>query len=196
MPKKIILLLVGFIYMVVIVIGSTFFVADSFDFAADTLIKNKEVHKGLGFSEIATDLNPFEPSYLKTRAHLLLYASALDREMSAVYKNSAVDSLELAIELNPSNLATLRNTLPVYFYLAVTDLTQPITAKNLDYRYLDLFAKKSGILTSYVPDDLGVLVTTANYYSRLGMTDSYNEVITKIKHLRPDVLDWHPLLVR
>ncbi len=196
MSKKIVFLLISAIYMLVVVIGVTFFVADSFDFAADTLIKNKEVLLGLSFSENATNLNPFEPSYLKTRAHLLLYASAMDREMSPVYKSSAVDALDLAIKLNPTNLATLRNTLPVYFYLTITDLTHPVTAKNLDYKYLDLFAEKSEALTSYVPNDLGVLVTTANYYSRLGMTDSYTEIVTRIKHLRPDVLDWHPLLVR
>ncbi len=180
--------------LVIVVFGTRFFVADLYDSSAEKAVSKRQISEGISFSQNAVKLNPFEPSYYKTQAELLLYAAAMDQQKSEEYKTLSIDLLNVALELNPINLATLRNTLPVYFYLGVFDLTKPVSASNLDPRYLNTFLTKSKSLTAYVPTDLGVLVNVASYYKKFGFTSDYELLRNEIKSLRPDVLEWHPEL--
>lgn len=192
--KKYSAILVIFLYVGLGFAVLRFFIADMFDYASDLAIKAGRVSDSVSYSQTSLDLNPWEASYYKTYAQSLLYKS-VDLEHRKEYKSLALQNLDKAISLNPQNLATLRNTLPVYYYLVVDDLTQPIRASNLDPDYLVTYIDRSQSLQKYVPTDAGVLVILAGHYKKLGLTDLYNQTREKIEVLRPDLLNWYPTLI-
>jgi len=45
------------------------------------------------------------------------------------------------------------------------------------------------------PTDAGVLVSISHYEKLLNLVPAYEETLSIVKELRPDLLDWHPLIV-
>lgn len=140
--------------------------------------------------------NPQEPAYYRGRARLYLTASAgEDRTTIKKLKELARMDLENALRLNPHNLATIRNALPLYYFLAISDLAQPLSMENIDSEYLNITEKFFTQVKKDYPNDVGVFVVVAKYEERLGLQDNYNVSIARIRELRPDLLEWHPDLL-
>lgn len=194
MFKKVILTLILTLVYIYTVLGiGKIYIADYFGLRSDKVLTNGNIHEALRLSDKAITYNPKEPSYHKQKAKVLIastvYSSIEDRE---VLKNLALGELLVALELNPTNLATLRNTAPLYFFLANKDLSEPSTQQNIDEKFLPIAQEYFKQLQGYLPNDVGVQVLAAKYQKRLGLHNDYLGTIENIKVLRPDLLVWHP----
>ncbi len=194
MTKKVALtLILTLIYFYFLLGLGEIYIADYFDVKSDEALSNGDVHEALRLSNKAITYNPKEPSYHKQKAKVLIastvYTSNEDRE---VLKDMALEELLVALESNPMNLATLRNTAPLYFFLANKDLSEPSTKQNIDEKFLPIAQEYFKQIQNYAPNDVGVQVMVAKYQKRLALSDDYLQTIENIKALRPDLLVWHP----
>ena len=155
------------------------------------LLKN-EIVKAIQSINTAIKLNPNEPNYYKERAKALIYVT-IDQENQTVElsKRLALNDLETAIKLNNTNLVTIRNIVPLYFFLANKDLTKPTTVDNIDDKYLNVTKTYFDFVQSYAPNDAGVYVLLAKYEKRLGFTNEYSFAKERVNELRPDLLEWN-----
>lgn len=119
--------------------------------------KSKEAYKQALF---AKKLNPFEPAY---------YLQA--------FRTNPADKkvLEEAIELNPNNLATIRNAIPLYASLD----------KTVARAYF------ADVKSAY-STDVGILVQIGKYEKKVSLESDFIKTTQMIRELRPDLLDWHP----
>jgi len=156
------------------------------------LIKVTEAKGALFYANKAVKLNPFEPNYYRGRAKInttfLVKNENLEKTKEDIYSD-----LKRAESLNPYNLVTIRNSIPIYYFLAIKDLYIISGADNIDPNYIgpvsDFYKKAKSVYWS----DVGVLLSVAKYEKRLGMLDEYEESASRIKELRPDILEWHEL---
>ncbi len=140
------------------------------------------------YAEYSIRLNPKEPSYYRQRARVYL-AQGSDKIL-------ALADLKTAHAINPKNLATLRNAVPVYYFLAISDLEKPATTQNIDGTYAKIAQAYFDTTKSYVLNDVGVQVLVAKYERELGHDVALEKTLTRIEFLRPDLLQWHPDLLK
>ncbi len=193
MLKKLLLTFIFVTTYIYILLGlGKIYIADYFSVKSDTTLSEGDIHEALRLSNKAITYNPKEPSYHKQKAKVLIASTVyVNGEDVEILKNMALEELLIALELNPTNLATLRNTAPLYFFLANKDLAKPTTQKNIDERFLPIAQEYFKQIQNYTPNDVGVQVLSAKYQKRLGLDKDYLETIERIKVLRPDLLVWH-----
>lgn len=144
----------------------------------------------------AIENNPNEPAYYRERAkNYLVLGANQDMETKKELKKYALADLSRSLQLNPQNLATIRNNTAIYYYLAVDDLNKPGTADNVDSQYINLVEQYLTKYKNEYKNDLGVQVLVSTHEKKLGLNENYNETLENIKRLRPDVLKWHPDLI-
>ena len=145
-----------------------------------------ELQDALKDSFASIELNPREANYYKGRARVFLLTNQ---------KELALKDLQTAYKINEHNLVTIRNIIPLYYFLAVADLAKPQTKANLDKRYVTVaqdFYKK---VKDISPNDAGVYILLAKYEKKLGLTDDYNMGRKKVNSLRPDLLQWNETFI-
>lgn len=192
------LLTVGFvvIYLIALTTFGKMYLADIQLAQSEELLLNGKTQKALDKINAAIKNNPQEPKYYRHRAKISVTATLGQKpETQKQLKDLAVRDLEKGRSLNPKNLATLRNSAPIYFFLGNKDLSQPATTENIDTSYLFTIENYFNQIKNYNDTDVGLYVLSAKYEKRLEMNDGYNESVEKIKELRPDLLDWHEDLV-
>ena len=158
------------------------FLADVFSAKSETALENLDFSRSLKYSSEAIELNPQEPAYYRRRAKILLLSSS---------KKDALKDISVAIELNPKNLATLRNSIPLMHLMALQNLTE----ETVDLNYLPKTREFYLYLFETYPNDAGVLVSLASYQRKLGLKEDLDQTLHRISQLRLDLLEWHPLLV-
>lgn len=143
------------------------------------------------------DYNNKEPNYYRHKAKVYLAAttSQMGEQERNSLKNLALTDLETSFDLNQHNLATVRNNVPLYFFLANKNLNEPTSEENLDKDYLEYTRKYFAYTKRFTPNDVGTFVATAKYEKRLNLKEEYNYSLNKIRELRPDLLEWHPDLI-
>lgn len=154
---------------------------------------NREFSRALKYADKALRANPLEPNYFKNRAKTYLGLLTLQELNSNIdeIKQTALNDMEKAMELNPNNLVTARNLTPLYYFIAVDDLNLPASPGNVDQDYIDISADFLKYVGSLAPKDAGVAVLLAKYQGKLGLTDDYEHSILKIEEMRPDLLEWY-----
>ena len=192
MTKKVIVTIILSILILVIVKGLiNIYAADYFYKRSQILIEEGDFKTSAKYADYAIDLNPLEPNYYRGRAKILVTILTDQTDNSHEIKLSAINDLNKAYSLNPSNLVVSRNSIPLYYFIATKDLTQPASVSNVDEDFLIYVKEFYSILKQKYPNDLGVMVQIAKYEKRLGLEKEYHETIEQIKVLRPDVLDWY-----
>ncbi|RJR26933.1 hypothetical protein C4561_04105 [candidate division WWE3 bacterium] len=138
-------------------------------------------------------LNPMEPNYYRGRAkvYLAYLVEVNNRDSQKILKQAALEDLKTAYSLNPHNLVTIRNSIPLYYFLAAEDLTRPGNEDNVDEEFLPETIYFYKLVKDISPDDVGVYVLLAKYEKRLGLFEAYQESVEKVRELRPDLLEWH-----
>jgi tetratricopeptide (TPR) repeat protein len=188
---------------VFLAVSYTWLMGSLFDiYYADVLFKSSE--KLLGRSEAGMSLerinealkrNPNEPIYYRHRAKIYLFSTVgKDADAISFLKKKAYADLEKARGLNPKNLATLRNSVPLYYFLASKDLQLPAGPDNIDPGYLEIADSYYDRLSLVSPRDVGIQVLLAKYRDRLYLNEDVKESIENIRDLRPDLLEWHESL--
>jgi len=162
---------------------------------ADSALTVGETNKSLDFINSAISKNGDEPIYYRWRAKVYLAATAnQSSEITLALKNLALKDLQKSYDLNPKNLATIRNNVPLYYFLASKDITKPAGPDNIEPLFLPVaaaFYSKTGNIS---PNDVGIYVLLAKYENRLGLKEELQQSLTKIKQLRPDLFGWNDSL--
>lgn len=174
MKKVTLIFTIVIIYVFLIKLLFSFFLADIYFTYSRNLFDEKKFEESLKVATLAVQLNHYEPSYYRQLARAYLGVSEYGK---------VLDHLQQAQNLNENNLTTLRNAIPIYYALSKSNAL-----------YLDTTKSYFVYLKSRYPQDLGVLVDVAAYEKSLGFDESYDDTLLMIKNLRPDLLEWYPSL--
>lgn len=177
----------GFAYTV-----ANIYTADVCNEKAVNLADRGAYYAALNKAECAVNKNDHEPNYYRNRAKILILLAATSEDSDiSDYKKAALFDLIAAYNLNPKNLVTLRNSVPLYYYLAIRDYSLPPGINNQDSEYIGITKEFFTTIKNRYSGDAGVVVLLAKYEKKLGLTKEYEESVEIIKKLRPDLLDWH-----
>lgn len=175
--------------------------ADMFGKASDKYFEAGQSKKALNFSNRAVSLNPNEPFYYRQRAKTYtLTTVGQSNDQAAKIKSQTYKDLVTARNLNPQNLATLRGEIPLYYFLALKDLSDMANNQSqeiktdlnfTDLHYLQLAKAYYIRLSQTYPNDVGVQAQIAKYQKMLGLLDDLEVTVSTIRKLRPDLLDWY-----
>jgi tetratricopeptide (TPR) repeat protein len=157
-------------------------------YSADVFYEKSQLYLAKGDVEVASILadsaiknNEFEPNYYRGRAKIhIVGAVSANGILSDTEKEKVLADLRKAVSLNPNNLVTLRNVIPLYYFLA-----------EIDGKYLPVTRDYFRQVKYRFSNDAGVVVSIAKYEKKLGLTEDFNESVEIIKKLRPDLLNWH-----
>ncbi len=190
--KKVIIILITILYLWSLANFVKVFVADAHYTQSQKNLRTGEIEKALEKSEKSIRNNPSEPRYYYERAKILLTSSvSLEDTDSSKIKEAALKNLQKAETLNPKNLTTLRNSVPIYYYLAIKDLVGTPSKENIDLEYLETTKEFFQKVKQEYSNDAGVQVLVAKYEKRLFLEQEYEETVEQIKQLRPDLLEWY-----
>ena len=169
-----------------------FYNADIYYKKGQDYIKEGKTAEALHYADKSVTLNPLEPNYYRGRAKVntVLLVSSQDKQ---TIKQRIYDDLKKALELNKDNLVTVRNAVPLYYFLAVGDVYKTPGKDNYDEKYIDYVKEYFNDTKNKYPNDVGVVVGVAKYEKKLGLEESYQGSVNRIKLLRPDLLEWHEL---
>ncbi|MFZ5424449.1 MAG: hypothetical protein ACOZAO_01495 [Patescibacteria group bacterium] len=154
------------------------------------LLTKGYIDKSIEEAQNAQKLNKNEPRYYQAEAKALL-AKTVEETNKDELKQTAVNKLETAIKLNDKNLATIRNNVPIYYFVGVKDLAKEASINNLDADNLTKVNEYYAYAENYAPQDVGVKVLLAKYYKKLFQYEKFEKTKEDIKALRPDLLEWH-----
>ena len=193
-PRVITSILLVLIYLGIMNMLAGMYFADVNNVKSEYLLNKGRAQEALDYANQAISQNPMEPSYHRQRAKVRIVQAFGENEtgLKDTYRDLALEDLNQAYQLNPINLATLRNNLPLYFYLISEDVNKDTTTV-IDEEFAKVVKQYFSYIKDYTPNDVGVLVLVAKYEKRL-WTDDYRETLGKIKLLRGDLLEWHPNL--
>jgi hypothetical protein len=179
-------------FLIAVIWAGTFFAWSVFRniYNADVAMEDSGRFLSQGDTEVALrlidkaiKLNGSEPNYYRMKAKILLVNSGDKKEI--------LWDLHKALELNDHNLVTIRNSIPLYYFLACGNINFPSGADNIDKDYLVIAQKYFVSVKEKYSHDAGVITTVAKYEKKLGLVNDYNESVKIIGKLRPDLLEWH-----
>jgi hypothetical protein len=185
--------------ILVLIIAFQFFKICSNNYNADKMyekakdaVDKVDLSNAFKYSETAIKLNPLEPNYYRMRARVLInYLPYKDKSVRTFTKQLIVRDLENAYNLNPENLVTIRNIVPLYYFVAVENVSSPAGPANVDPYFVDPAKNFFMLAKNYSKNDVGVYALVAKYEKRLNLMEEYNDSVEKVRDLRPDLLDWY-----
>ncbi|HXK52412.1 O-antigen ligase family protein [Candidatus Nomurabacteria bacterium] len=185
------------IFVLIIVFALRYAAAEYFYSKARNAILNGSVSASNENIDVALRLWKYEPNYYLQKAKALTLQT-LDTKpnMHAQLKKQAIANIEKGIKINPNNLATKRDALGLYYFLAINDLAMPSSKDNIDNATIGDFLDYSEKLQTDYPTDLGVQIQAAKYQNLLGLEEKFKESLVRIETLRPDILQWNSDLLK
>lgn len=175
-----------------VIICAKFYLADVYYAKSQELLRLRKFSDSLIFIDKAIQNNPYEPSYFRGRAKTLVYGLVfVDKNERMYLKERALSDLRYSYKLNPYNLVTLRNSVPLYYFLSIYNIDAPVSEENVDDTYLTLAKSFFDEMKNRYKNDLGVLLLVAKYEKKLGLTNDFSSTSEKIRNLRPDILNWY-----
>ncbi len=169
--------------------------ADGYLGSADEELSTGYYSEGLKDAKEAAFLNPFEANYQRVLAKAYILSSlGKDKETVDANKIKVIQYLEDAYTLNPNNLVTIRNEVPLYYFLALDLSASGGAGTKTDETYLPTTKNFLDMAKLRYKNDAGVLVLVAKYEKKLGLIDDFNDTVAQVKVLRPDLLDWNASL--
>ncbi len=159
---------------------------------ANAYITFGDMPKALDSADKAIEQNPLEPNYYRIRARVLInYLPKQTKDIQREIKNSILEDLEAAYSLNPQNLVTIRNIVPLYYFVATENILLGANKENVDPEYLPYAKNFYAYHKHYSPNDVGIYALLAKYEKRLNLMEEYDVSVSRVKELRPDLLDWY-----
>lgn len=190
--RKLIPIPILIFYILIIKTFVKLYTADINYSKAQALLGDREAPRAFEEASLAITKNPSEPLYYEGRAKVLILMSLhQEPEIVEKLKSLALEDMKYAYILNSKNLVTIRNLVPIYYFLAEKDITAAPSLSNVDpiwkYQAANFFEANKNIS----PNDVGVYALLAKYEKRLSLTEGYNFSVNKVRDLRPDILDWY-----
>ena len=159
--------------------------------AKDSLDRS-ELSNAFDYAESAIKLNPLEPNYYRMRARVLInYLPHKDTSTRTFTKQLIVNDLKNAYNLNTENLVTIRNLVPLYYFVAAENISAPAGSENIDPYFFEAAKNFYASIKDYSKNDVGIYALLAKYEKRLNMMEEYGVSVNKVRILRPDLLDWY-----
>lgn len=190
--KRIILIIATIFYLHLMSVYWQTVSADESYVASQRALKRSDFQLALNQANKSIKKNPREPRYYYGRAKVLLASTVGQTPEDRQYlKQLAVEDLVIAQRINPTNLVTLRNMVPLYYYLATEDLEKSTTESNIDGNYLETTKIYYQSIKNYSPTDVGIYALLAKYEKKLNLTRELEISIQDIQRLRPDLLQWY-----
>ncbi len=187
--KKILLLILWLLYFASLYFLLRIYYADVNFKKSQNLLRTNEAKRALLYADRSISLNSYEENYFRGRAKVntvLLVGS----ENTDLLKNSILLDLEKANDLNTNNLVVIRNSVPIYYFLAVKDIYLESGRDNIDEVYINVVKKFFEDTKKSYWNDAGVVSLIAKYEKKLGLDDEYNKSRERVRVLRPDLLNW------
>jgi len=188
--KKIFLLMLWSFYFVAVVFLLRFYFADVNFKKSQDLVKDNNAEKALLYADKSIVLNPHEAGYFRGRAKINTVL-LVDAKTSDLLKEEILSDLQKAYEMNPKNLVVIRNSVSIYYFLAVKDLYIAPGKDNIDEKYIEVVRRFYDDTKKNYWNDAGVISLVAKYEKRLGLEDGYAKSVERVGYLRPDLLNWH-----
>ncbi len=160
--------------------------------STNRLLNNVNLDKALDEANNAIKLNPMEPNYYRARARVMInYLPKQPKVVQKSIKDSILKDIQRAYDLNPQNLVTIRNIIPLYYFISAQNILVGASPENVDPEYKPYAEAFYEYHKYYSPEDVGLLALIAKYEKRLNMDKDYEDTVAKVKELRPDLLDWY-----
>ncbi|MBW6441335.1 O-antigen ligase family protein [Patescibacteria group bacterium] len=191
--KYIYLVPVWLVYFIFVYKISEVYFADVHFRKSQDLAGESQVDQAINFADKAIQINPYEPNYYRGRAKIRT-VYLVSSENTEEIKSLILDDLKKAEDLNPYNLVTLRNSIPIYYFLGVRDVSIAPGEGNIDEKYISQASEFFDMVKGEYWNDVGVVLAVARYEKRLGLNESYEKSLFRIEELRPDLLEWSDLL--
>jgi tetratricopeptide (TPR) repeat protein len=154
-------------------------------------IDSGDYSKAIKSINSAIKLNRQEPNYYRGRARInVISLSVAQEEYLQEIKSEILADLQKAYQLNPNNLVTIRNLIPLYYFLAVKDISVKEDPMNIDDNYILIAKDFMKQAKERFKGDAGVYVLVARYEKRLGLVKEHGDSVKQINVLRPDLLEW------
>ncbi len=163
--------------------------ADRYSVLASYNMEKGEYSEAMKYADLSIKLNPNEPSYYRVRALAYLAFNVLEK--NPAYKEKAQKDVLSAISLNPDNLVTKRNFVPIMYFLAGKDYDDGSCCVDRDSKYFKDTEEYFQNLKNDYPQDAGIISLVAEYEKKLKMEEEYTESVEIIRKLRPDLLEWY-----
>ena len=190
MTRKLLVLPIWTIYLFVIFVFIKMFLADVYFRKSQDLLKKESTEKALSFANKAVSFNPLEPNYFRGRAKInIVRLGSLGN--SKFLKEAVLNDLKIAYSLNPQNLVTIRNSIPLHYFLTMKFMVLGPVTENLDENYLQPAINYLERAKKVYWTDAGVITEVAGYEKKLGLDADYQESVDRIRQIRPDLLEWH-----
>lgn len=158
---------------------------------AQAMLKNLQLSKALLYANNAIELNPLEPNYYRIRARVYTNFLMYEREKVSDLKKAIITDLETAYIVNPINLVTMRNIVPLYYFVAAKNVSLPASQENIDSEFIKQAQYYYKYIKDYSPNDVGIYTLLAKYEKRLNLMNEYEVSVAKVRELRPDLLEWY-----
>lgn len=168
------------------------YVADVYSEYAQGVLVEQNLSGSISAIDKAIQLNPLEPNYYRLRARIYVnLLSSQDSNVKDQIKKFIHNDLKKAYELNPKNLVTIRNVIPIYYFLGAQDISLAGSKDNVDPNYVHVVSAFYAQTKMYVPNDVGVYALIYTYEKRLGLDSEYEESLKRVMDLRPDLIEWY-----
>ncbi|MFZ2663843.1 MAG: hypothetical protein WAX66_00560 [Patescibacteria group bacterium] len=188
--RNIFLIALWIIFLIASLLLCRVYIADIYFKKSQVLLKIGDGEDSLLYANKSVSLNPFEPNYYRGRAKVNT-VRLVSIDSTGDMKEFILFDLQRALDLNPSNLVTIRNSIPLYYFLAVKDLNTGSGVGNIDEGYISYTKEFFRNTKNSYWNDAGVISSVAKYEKKLGLVDEYEESVERIKELRPDLLEWN-----
>jgi tetratricopeptide (TPR) repeat protein len=187
---SIVLVLTGFFLVTVAGISRVYMAEIAYKQSRDSF-RTRQITRARRQVSNAILLNKNEPAYYLQKARLELVLSN---------KEGVLDALQTAQKINPENKATMVDSIPLYYFLALTDIALQVQnpeelntvdpTDNIDENYIALTEEYFDYVKQKYPLHVGTQVKIAKY-ERLLNLKGYSKTIESVKELRPDLLEWY-----
>jgi len=191
LKRKLLLILVWIVYSLIFCFLMRMYVADTYYKKAQSLIETGSNNIVFNSASKAISLNPYEPNYYRGQAKVFVVRLLTYTDRNREAKLGILTNLKKAYELNPSNLVTIRNSIPLYYFLAVKDISLTSGEENIDGEFVTYTKDFFEMAKNRYWNDAGVISSLAKYEKKLGLSNEYEVSVERIKVLRPDLLEWH-----
>lgn len=188
--RKLLLIPIWATYIFICLVFIRFYLADVYFRKSQDLIKIGSNEKALQYADKAVLLNPLEPNYFRGRAKINAVRLVYFNDTSLI-KEFILSDLNKAYKLNPNNLVTIRNSIPIYYFLAIRSVVLESGSDNLDETYGEITSGFFEATKKRFWNDAGVIVSIAKYEKKLNFQSGYEESMERIKQIRPDLLEWN-----
>jgi len=189
MIRTISLFVIAGIYLALVGKFINLYFADVYYTASKSELENGQIEDAAEHIVRASKLNNHEPAYRRQKAKILL-ATLIWADEDEV-REEVLKNLEKAYELNPKNLATLRNSIPLYYFLASGAMEKVGNGENVDADYIAITRNYYLSLKNTYQNDLGLYADVAKYEKKLGLDGDFSETKKKAEIMRNDVIEWH-----